>query len=113
MPACGLRPAAWLRWGPSAAHLHRPKLKTLTRGQASRGGRHKASSGAASPGRLARRRRDQGKWYLARLLMMQAMTIVTADGEADYGMPNTEPILRCHLRRRVLSLHCEEQQVII
>ena len=42
-----------------------------------------------------------------------AMMIVTADGEADYGMPNTAPILRWHLRRRVLSLHCEEQHVII
>ena len=42
-----------------------------------------------------------------------AMMIVTADGEADYGMPNTAPILRCHLRRRVYSLHCEEQHVII
>ena len=29
-------------------------FKTLMRGQASRGGRHKTSSGAASPGRLAR-----------------------------------------------------------
>ena len=42
-----------------------------------------------------------------------AMMIVTADGEADYGMPNTAPILRCHLWRRVFSLHCEEQHVII
>ena len=42
-----------------------------------------------------------------------AMMIVTADGEADYGMPNTAPILMCHLRRRVLSLHYEEQHVII
>ena len=42
-----------------------------------------------------------------------AMMIVIADGEADYAMPNTAPILRCHLRRRVLSLHCEEQHVII
>ena len=43
-----------------------------------------------------------------------AMIIVTVDGEADYGMPNMAPILRCHLRRRVLSLHCgEEQHVII
>ena len=41
------------------------------------------------------------------------MMIVSADGEADYGMPNTAPILRCHLRRRVLSLHCEEQHIII
>ena len=41
------------------------------------------------------------------------MMIVTADGEANYGMPDTAPILRCHLRRRVLSLHCEKQHVII
>ena len=54
-----LRPAAWLKWGPSAAHLHRLKLKTLARGQASRGGRQEASSRAASLGRLARRRRGQ------------------------------------------------------
>ena len=46
---------------PSTAHLHQHKLKTLARGQASRGGRCKASSGAASPGRLVRRRRDQGR----------------------------------------------------
>src|SRR4051812_43448523 len=61
--AC-LRPAAWLKWGPSAAHLHQHKLKTLARGQASRGGRQEASSGAASSGRLARRRRDQCKGTL-------------------------------------------------
>ena len=36
--AC-LRPAAWLKWGPSASQLHQLKLKTLARGQASRGGR--------------------------------------------------------------------------
>ena len=58
--AC-LRPAAWLKWGPSAAHLHQLKLKTLARGQASQGGRLEASSEAASSGRLARRRRDQGR----------------------------------------------------
>ena len=54
-------PAAWLKQWPSTARLHQPKLKTLARGQASRGGRCKASSGTASPGRLARRRRDQGR----------------------------------------------------
>ena len=43
------------------AHLHQRKLKTLARGQASRGGRQEASSEAASSGRLARRRRDQCK----------------------------------------------------
>ena len=53
--AC-LRPAAWLKGWPSTAHLHQLKLKTLARGQASRGGRRKASSGAASPGWLARSR---------------------------------------------------------
>ena len=58
--AC-LRPAAWLKWGPSAAHLHQLKLKTLARGQASWDGRPEASSEAASLGRLARRQRDQGR----------------------------------------------------
>ena len=58
--AC-LRPAAWLKEWPSAAHLCRHKLKNLARGQALRGGRQEASSGATSSGRLARRRRDQGR----------------------------------------------------
>ena len=31
--AC-LRPAAWMEWWPSTAHLHQRKLKTLARGQA-------------------------------------------------------------------------------
>ena len=57
--AC-LRPAAWLKGGPSTAHLHQHRPKTLARGQASRGGRHGASSGTASPGWFARRRRNQG-----------------------------------------------------
>ena len=57
--AC-LRPAAWLKGGPSTAHLHQHRPKTLARGQASRGGRHGASSGTASSGWLTRRRRDQG-----------------------------------------------------
>ena len=51
---------------PSMARLHEPKFKTIAWGQSSRGRRHKASSGAASLGRLARRRRDQGKGYLVR-----------------------------------------------
>ena len=58
--AC-LRPAAWLKQRPGMARLHQPKLKTLAKGEASRDGRRKASSGTASPGRLARRRRDQGR----------------------------------------------------
>lgn len=57
--AC-LRPAAWLQEWPSMAHLHQHMLNTLARGQASRGGRQEASSGTASSGWLARRRRDQG-----------------------------------------------------
>ena len=35
-------------------HLHQQAFKTLSSGQASGGGRHKTSSGAASPGWLAR-----------------------------------------------------------
>ena len=57
--AC-LRPVAWLERGPSTAHLHQHRPKTLARGQASRGGRHGASSGTVSSDWLARRRRYQG-----------------------------------------------------
>ena len=73
--AC-LRPTAWLEWGPSAAQLHQLKLKTLARGQASRGGRQEASSGAAPSGRLARRQRDQGRIPFEEPVT-QAMTIET------------------------------------
>ena len=52
--AC-LRPTAWLKGGPSVAHLHQHKPKTIARGQAPRGGQRGASSGW-----LTRRRRDQG-----------------------------------------------------
>ena len=58
--AC-LRPTAWLKGGPSAAHLHQHKPKTLARCQASWGGRRGASSGTASSGWLTRRWRDQGR----------------------------------------------------
>ena len=70
--AC-LRPAAWLEGGPSTAHLHQHKPKTLARGQASRGGRRGASSGAASSGWLTRRRRNQGG-VPHEVPVMQAMT---------------------------------------
>src|SRR4051812_45889830 len=70
--AC-LRPAAWLKGGPSTAHLHQHRPKTLARGQASRGGRHGASSGTASLGWLTRRRRDQGR-VPREVPMTQAMT---------------------------------------
>ena len=73
--AC-LRPAAWLKWWPSTAHLHQHKIQDPREGQASRGGRCKASSGTASPGRLARRRRDQGR-VPREVLVTQAMTIET------------------------------------
>ena len=49
-----LWPTVWLHRRPCTTHLHQQTLKTLARGQASRGGRHKASSGAASRGWLAR-----------------------------------------------------------
>ena len=70
--AC-LRPAAWLKGRPSRAPLHQHEFKTLARGQASRGGRHEASSGTASSGWLARRRRDQGG-VPHEVPMTQAMT---------------------------------------
>ena len=70
--AC-LRPVAWLKWRPSMAHLHQHELKTLARGQALRGGRQEASSGIASSGWLARRRRDQGG-VPHEVPMTQAMT---------------------------------------
>ena len=70
--AC-LRPTAWLKGGPSTAHLHQHKLKTLARGQASRGGQHGASPGTASSGWLTRRQRDQGG-VPHEVPMTQAMT---------------------------------------
>src|SRR3954464_12322570 len=69
--AC-LRPAAWLKRGPSTSHLHQHRPKTLARGQA--GGRHGDSSGTASSGWLARRRRDQGG-VPHEVPVTQAMTI--------------------------------------
>ena len=70
--AC-LQPAAWLREWPCTAHLHQHMFKTLARGQASRGGRQEASSGAASSGWLARRWRNQGG-VPHEVPMTQAMT---------------------------------------
>ena len=70
--AC-LRPAAWLKGGPAQPIFINTKLKTLTRGQASWGGRQGASSGTASSGWLMRRRRVQGG-VPREVPMMQAMT---------------------------------------
>ena len=70
--AC-LWPTAWLEEGPNTAHLHQHRPKTLARGQASRGRRLGASSGTASSGWLARRRRDQGG-VPHEVPMTQAMT---------------------------------------
>src|SRR3954471_11339652 len=64
--AC-LRPAAWLKWGPSAAHLHQHKLKTLARGQASRGGRQRASLSTSSSGRAREEAKRSMQGYLARI----------------------------------------------
>ena len=58
MPTCGLWRGS--SGGPIWAIFISTRLKTLARGQASRGGRHGASSGTASSVWLARRRRDQG-----------------------------------------------------
>ena len=69
--ACGV-----VQRGPSTTHLHQHKLKTLARGQASRGGRQEASSGTASSGGLARRRRVQGRVPLE-VPVTQAMTVET------------------------------------
>ena len=66
--ACGMA-----QRGPSTAHLHQHRPKTLARGQASRGRRHGASPGTASLGWLARRRRDQGG-VPHEVPVMQAMT---------------------------------------
>ena len=71
LPACGLRRGS--SGGPVRPIFINARLKTLARGQASRGGRQEASSGIASPGWLARRRRDQGR-VPHEVPMMQAMT---------------------------------------
>src|SRR4051812_7825656 len=72
LPACGLRRGS--NGGPARPIFINTRLKTLARGQASRSGRHDASSGAASSGWLTRRRRDQGG-VPREVPMMQAMTI--------------------------------------
>ena len=74
MPACGMRRGLkGAQHGPSSSNT-RPK--TLARGQASRGGQHKTSSGMASPGRLVRRWRDQGR-VPREVLVTQAMAVKT------------------------------------
>ena len=52
LPACG--PRRGYASGPVRPIFINKAFKTLARGQASRGGRRKTSSGAASPGYLAR-----------------------------------------------------------
>ena len=53
LPACSPRRGS-SGGGARTTHLHQQGLKTLARGQASRGGRHKTSSEASSPGWLVR-----------------------------------------------------------
>ena len=71
LPACGLRRGS--SGGPAQPIFINTRLKTLARGQASRGGRHGASSGTASSGWLTRRRRVQGG-VPREVPMTQAMT---------------------------------------
>src|SRR3954466_11127746 len=52
--AC-LRPAGWLKGGPARPIFINTRPNTLARGQSSQGGRHGASSGAASSGWLTDR----------------------------------------------------------
>src|SRR3954470_14274530 len=59
LPAYGPRRGS--NGGPVRPTFINARLKTLTRGQASRGGRRNASSGAASADWLMRRRRYQGR----------------------------------------------------
>src|SRR4051812_17701361 len=78
LPACGLRRGS--NGGPARPIFINTRRKTLTRGQASRGGRHDASSRAASSGWLTRRRRDQGG-VPREVPMTQAMTTKDARRE--------------------------------
>src|SRR3954470_2358117 len=71
LPAWGLRRGS--KGVPTRPIFINTRLKTLARGQASRGGRHGASSGTASSGWLARRRRNQGGGP-HKVPMTQAMT---------------------------------------
>ena len=59
LPACSLRRGS--KGGPVRPIFFKARLKTLPRGQATRGRRQEASSGTASSGWLARRRRGQGR----------------------------------------------------
>ena len=69
-----LRPAAWLHQWPSTPRLHQRTLKTLARGQGSRGGRHEASSGAASPDRPVREAERSRQGVPREVPVTQAMT---------------------------------------
>ena len=87
-----LRPAAWLKEWPSTAHLHQHMLKTLARGQASRGRQQEASSGTASSGWLTRRRRDQGG-VPHEVPVMQAM-MTKAQAGADLCRVLVSPLVQ-------------------
>src|SRR3954470_5030392 len=76
LPACGLRRGS--KGGPAQPIFINTRPKTLARGQASRGGRRGACSGAASSGWLTRRRRDQGG-VPHEVPMTQAMTTKGAE----------------------------------
>ena len=87
--AC-LRPTVWLCERARTANLHQQALKTLAGGQASRGGRHKTSSGAASPSWLAR-----GGEFKARqtslVLRKQAQARSTETSSKGFHISATRP----------------------
>ena len=63
--AC-LRPRAWLHQQPGMTHLHLQPLKTLVRGQASRGGRHQHLLWGSLPRPAPEEQRYLCKGHLAR-----------------------------------------------
>src|SRR4051812_7338553 len=82
LTACGLWRGS--NGGPAWPIFISTRLKTLASGQASRGGRHGASSSTASLGWIARRRRDQGG-VPHEVPMTQAIYVVTFD--STQGVP--------------------------
>src|SRR3954464_12340222 len=84
LPACGLRRGS--NGGPVRPISINARLKTLARGQASRGGRRSASSGAASSGWLMRRWRYQGR-------VPREMPMTTKGARRAPDRPVSSPLL--------------------
>ena len=110
MPACGPRRGCASR--PVRPIFINKAFKTLARGQASRGGRHKTSSRAASPGWLAR-----GGEFKARQTAQGSDDVSHDDqGQADARrapmrivslFPLAVELLRAEKPQRVLSVFWE------